>query len=109
MQRMLHLLDRMREVYFDEPMVAMIAIGSLKDDVKREPKAIAADFEAQLTKIKTLGLRNAIRMTLKDLYKAQGQDEKVLAHLRAMLAENDAALVKARDDDDDDDDDKHDD
>ena len=90
----------------------MIAIGDLKDAVRRKPKEIIEDLETRLKKTKTLGLRNAIRLTLKDLYKAQGADEKVLDHLRTMLAENDAALQEhleeededGEDDDDDDDD-----
>ncbi|GAF95835.1 unnamed protein product, partial [marine sediment metagenome] len=92
MGRMMKLLEMMKEVCFDEGAAAMVAIGDLKDAVRRKPKEIIEDLEAQLKKTKTLGLRNAIRLTLKDLYKVQGADEKVLDHLRTMLAENDAAL-----------------
>ena len=71
--------------------------GCGNDDTRnrsRKPKEVIEDLEAVLTKTKTLGLRNAIRMTLKDLYKGLGEDEKVLEHLRAMLAECDQALQK---------------
>lgn len=105
---MFELLERMSEACFDEVTAAMIAIGGLKDDVRRKPAQITKDLETQLKSTKTLGLRNAIRMTLKDIYKAQGEDERVLGHLRAMLAENDRALqdraAEEEDDDNDDDD-----
>ncbi|HET6428765.1 MAG TPA: hypothetical protein VFJ30_10170 [Phycisphaerae bacterium] len=88
----LELVGRMREACFDPSTAGMIAIGGLKDDVRRTPKDAAADLEEQLAKTKTLGLRNAIRMELKELYKRLGEDEKLLKNLRAMLAENDEAL-----------------
>lgn len=94
---MFELLERMSESCFDEVMASMIAIGGLKDDVRRKPEDVAKDLEAQLKSTKTLGLRNAIRMTLKDIYKAQGNDEKVLSLLRATLAECDKALQQEKD------------
>ncbi len=42
--------------------------------------------------VKTQGLRNAIRLTLKDIYKRQGENEKVIEHIKALIAENDKAL-----------------
>ena len=92
---MFELLERMSEACFDEVFASMVAIGGLKDEVRRKPAEVAKDLEAQLKKTKTLGLRNAIRMTLKDIYKAQGEDEKVLNLLRETLAENDKALQEA--------------
>ena len=65
---MMEFLEMMKEVCFDEGTAAMVAIGDLKDAVRRKPKEIIDDLEAQLKKTKTLGLRNAIRLTLKDLY-----------------------------------------
>ena len=94
---MFELLERMSEACFDEVIASMVAIGGLKDDVQRKPEDIIKDLEAQLKSTKTLGLRNAIRMTLKDLYKAQGNDEKVLSLLRATLAECDKALQEEKD------------
>lgn len=94
---MFELLERMSHACFDEVMASMIAIGGLKDDVRRKPEDVAKDLEAQLKSTKTLGLRNAIRMTLKDIYKAQGNDEKVLGLLRATLAECDKAIQEERD------------
>ena len=68
----------------------------VKDEVRRKQEQVLADLEGQLAKTRTLGLRNAIRLTLKDLYKARGDNEKVLGHLRKMIEENDAALSKER-------------
>ena len=94
MERMVDLVERMRDICFEPPSAAMIALGGLKQEVRRKPTVIIADLEARLKETKTLGLRNAIRLTLKDLYKIQAEDEKVLEHLRAMLKENDAAIQK---------------
>ena len=96
MERMIGLIKRMQHICFDPATAGMIAIGGLKDEVRRKQEAVVADLEGQLAKTKTLGLRNAIRMMLKDLYKARGDDEKVLGHLRKMIEENDAALSKER-------------
>ena len=92
MERMIQLIERLRDTCFDEPNAALIAIGGLKSEVRRKPEAIIDDLEQALDKTKTLGLRNAIRLTLKDIYKAMGKDDRVLDHLRAMLAENDEAI-----------------
>ena len=95
MERSIHLLERMRDVCFEAENAAMVAIGGLKDEVRRGPKDVIADLERQLKKTRTLGLRNAIRLTLKDLYKMHSDnDEMVLTHLRVMIAENDEALQK---------------
>lgn len=104
-ERMIDEVDRMADLCFDRRRMAMIAIGGLKDEVKREGEAVASDLEVQLKKIKTQGLRNAIHLTLKDMYKARGKNDMVLRHLRALLSENDAAIQREEDDDDDDDED----
>ena len=51
-------------------------------------------MESLLTHTKSLGLRNAIRLTLRDLYKQTGQKDKVLQLLRDLLKENDAAAAR---------------
>ena len=88
------LVDKMKGASFDPASVGLIAVGGLRDDVQRDAGEIIADLESQLPNIGTLGLRNAIRLTLRDLYKQTGNDEKVLEHLRAMLAENDAVAAR---------------
>ena len=88
----LGLIERMKRLCFDPAAAGLVAAGGLRDDVRRKYAETTKDLEAQLAKTKTLGLRNALRLTLGEIYKRQDDDEKVLEHLRAMLAENDAAL-----------------
>jgi len=104
MSAALHVVGRMRDACFDPEIAGVIAIGGLKDDVRRGPKALAEDLEDQLLKTKSLGLRNAIRMELKEIYKRTGDEKKALKNLRAMLAENDKAIQEAPRDNDEDDD-----
>lgn len=92
MEGMINMLRGMQRICFDPATSGMIAVGGIKDEVKRNPDDIIKDLEALLTTTKSLGLRNALHMTLKDLYKAKANDDKVLEHLRAMVVENDAAL-----------------
>ena len=89
---MMEMIERMQRICFDPPTAAMIAIGGLKDGVRRRPEAAAEGLEAALKRVKTLGLRNAIHLTLKDLYKQMGKEEKVVQHLRAMIEENDEII-----------------
>ncbi len=93
---MVKLLEHMQSVCFDPAQAGMIAIGGLKNDVRRPEAEVVAELEGALTKTKSLGLRNALRMTLKDMYKKAGNNEMVLKHLRAMIEENDAALQKEK-------------
>ncbi len=92
MDMMIKLIQRMKQVCFDPETVGVMAVGALKDEVRRKDEDIIKDLEEQLAKVKALGLRNAIRLTLKDLYKRQGKNEKVLEQLKALIAENDKAL-----------------
>ena len=86
------LVGRMGDTFFNPRMAALVAIAGLRDDVRRKPDEAIKDLEETLAKTKTLGLRNAIRIMLRDLYKAQNDDAKVLEHLKAMLVENDADI-----------------
>ena len=86
------LVGTMKETCFDPAAIGLIAVAGVRDEVPRDAGAIIEDLEDQLGRTKALGLRNAIRLTLKDLYKAQGDNKAVLSHLRRMLAENDKAL-----------------
>ena len=92
---MIGLIQRMKRICFDPEAAGVIAAAGIRDEVPRKPEEVIKDLEDQLTRTKTLGLRNAIRLSLKDIYKHLGQNDKVLEHLRAMLAENDAALQAA--------------
>ena len=88
----IQVIERMKKTCFEPDVAAMVALGGLRSDVRREPQEVIDDLEKQLTKLKTLGLRNCVRLMLKDLYKMTGKDDKILEHLRAMAAENDAAI-----------------
>ena len=103
LERMVDQVDRMADLCFDKSRIAMIAIGGLKDEVKRDGDAIAADLEVQLKKVETQGLRNAIHLMLKDMYKARGKNDLVLRHLRELVRENDAAIQRQDDEEDEDD------
>jgi len=91
MDTLLQTVMRMRHVAFDPESAGLIAVGGLKDE-RRKPTEVIEDLETLLKETKTLGLRNSIRLTLRDLYRAQKQDDKALEHLRVMLRENDAAI-----------------
>ncbi len=91
----LGLIGKMQRVSFNPKVAGIVAVGGLKDDVKRKAQDIIKDLESQLEKTRSLGLRNSIRMALKDLYKAEGQTDKILANYRVMLAENDVAIGAA--------------
>lgn len=54
-----------------------------------------AMLEGLLKDVKTQGLRNALHLALKDLYKAEGDDAKMVEHLKAMVLENDQALQES--------------
>ena len=90
------MIGHMGDAMFNPRIAGVIAIGGLKDAVGKKLPDKIKFFEAQLDKTKTLGLRNAIRLTLKDLYQANGDDEKVADQLKAMLEENDAALQQEK-------------
>jgi hypothetical protein len=89
------MVGEMKDTAFEPSVVGLIAVAGLRDDVARDPKAVIDDLEALLIKTNSRGLRTAIRLTLRDLYKQTGNQEKLLQHLRAMLAENDQAISHA--------------
>jgi hypothetical protein len=88
---MIQFIGHMGDALFNPQIAGMIAVGGLKDEMRAKPEDKIKFFEAQLEKTKSLGLRNAIRMVLKDLYKAQSDDAKAMDQLKAMLEENAAA------------------
>jgi len=90
--RMMEMVEHMQHTCFRPEAAAMIALAGLKDDVPREPKDIADDLEQTLKRTRTLGLRNAIRLMLRDVYLHLDQPDRVLQHLHEMLAENDRVL-----------------
>lgn len=89
---MLGLVGKFRNICADPEAMGVYAVGTFKEEVKRKPAEMVREYEALLKDTKSLPLRNAIRLAMKDLYKAQGDDNKVLEVLRAIIAENDAAI-----------------
>lgn len=84
----IRMVGSMKQTCLDPAAMALIAVAGLRDEVPRGVDEVIQEFEALLVKIKSLGIRNAIRLGLKDLYKLKGENEKVLHHLRQMLIEN---------------------
>ncbi len=111
MELSMHMIGRTAKICFSPEVAAMIAIGALKDQAGRDPREAIEQLEDLLEDTRTLGLRNAIRLNLKDLYQATEQRGKLIRMLREMVSDNDEALSdeEDRDDDDDDDDDGDDD
>jgi len=87
MGRHIGLVRSMRHICFDPSAAGLLAVSGMAE---ADAKALASQLET----VKNLGLRNAIRMRLAALYRADGQQEKVADNWRAMLAENDEALGK---------------
>ncbi len=96
LRQMIGALHTMSEAVSDPRTAAMMAIGALKDEVKNRPIAGVRALEAALRTTRSLPLRTAIHLSLKDLYKAQGNDVMVVRHLMAVIAENDEAMRPAR-------------
>jgi hypothetical protein len=92
MHDMMEMLRRMGKIVFSPADAGLAGIGALGRDIPREPGVVIQDLEKLLKGTKTLGFRNAIRLTLKDLYLRTEQKEKAVGILREMIAENDAAL-----------------
>ncbi|MGC9454984.1 MAG: hypothetical protein ACP5HU_08965 [Phycisphaerae bacterium] len=86
------LVGSMKQTVQDSESMGLIAVSGIRDDVPREPAEVIEDLEAMLKEVRTLSLRNAIRLALKDLYRNTGQQEKAIEHLRHLLLENDAAM-----------------
>lgn len=89
---MIHVIGRMGEAVFNARIAGVIAVSALKDEVHLKTADKIEMLEDLLKDVKTQGLRNALHLALKDLYKAQGDDAKMVEHLKAMVIENDQAL-----------------
>lgn len=85
------LVDRMTGAYSDPIAAGVVAIGAIRAELQRGNQDVVASLEGLLGRTQSQGLRNALHMTLKDLYQQAGNQAKVMEHLTQMLAENDAA------------------
>jgi len=74
--------------------MGIIAIGGLRTEVPQKREELIETLVHLLENTKTLSLRNAIRLTLKDLYVEKGDAANALAQLKAIVRENDRAMQK---------------
>lgn len=88
------LVGNMKDTCFDPRAMGIVAVGGLRSEVPEKPEELAKQLEGILPQTKALGLRNAIRLTLKDLYLETGAAAKAQAQLKEMVRENDEALQK---------------
>ena len=86
------ILRQLSNLSFDSRAMGVMAVGAMKDETQRKSADVIKDLEEQLAKTKTLGIRNAIRLSLKDMYKKDKDDAKVVEQLKALIDENDKAL-----------------
>lgn len=89
-------IGRLSDMAGNSQAVGVLAVGGLKDDIRRKPADIIKDLEGLLGQVKAQAIRNALRLSLKDLYKAQGEDDKALEQLRNLVLENDKALTEKK-------------
>lgn len=95
MRALIGTVQDLRGVAADPAAAGIVAISSLREEA-RDPRQAVEELEGLLRETRSLPLRNAIRMTLRDLYKAQGQPDRARQTLREMLRENDQALQEQR-------------
>jgi len=93
MQLHIELLENMKETMFDPESCALIALGAITDDLDIELEQQITLLEQILEDTKSLGLRNAIRTALKDLYLEDERPEEALEILKEIIAENDEAIA----------------
>ncbi len=89
----INLVDKMKETYADPIAAGVVAIGAIKAELQRSGQDVPEGLETILNQTHAQGLRNALHMTLRDLYAQAGKPEKVMEHLSQMLRENDVAYV----------------
>ena len=85
-------VEHLTKFCFDSKAVGVMAVGAIRDDFRRKRSDTIKDLSALLGTVKTQGIRNAIRLALRDLYKAAEDEENALAQLKALVAENDQAI-----------------
>ena len=94
----IRMVESMKQTCLDNAAMALIAVAGLRDEVPRSADEVIQELEGLIDKVNSVGIRNALRLALKDLYKLKGDHEKVLHHLRQMLIENDGVLARQRKD-----------
>lgn len=83
----------MKDTCFDPQAMCVVALGCLRSETKETPEQLATTLESLLAETKALGVRNAMRMTLKDLYGQMGNTVKVKKHLEGIIKDNAQAAL----------------
>ena len=86
------LVSSMKDACFDTQAMGIVALGGLRAEIPQQPQELAQQLETLLSQTKSVGLRNAIRLTLKDLYLEMGSPQKAQEQFQKMLKESDEAL-----------------
>jgi hypothetical protein len=85
------MLENMAETCFDPEIMGVAAVGGLRTETPIEPQDMIREYEEILSRITRQGIRNAIHLTLKDLYIETGNIPKAREHLKMIIEENDKA------------------
>jgi len=100
MQLHLELLEHMKQTTFDPESCALLAIGAVTDDLDIEPHRQIEVLRNMLERTRSLGVRNAIRTALKDLYLETEQPDECLELLVDMVVENDELIADEENEED---------
>jgi len=96
----LKLVGNMKDLCYDPQAMGIVAIGGLHTEAGLEPAELIDLLNGMLDGsggpgvpvVKSLGMRNAIRLTLKDLYVEMGDTAKALEQLERIIEQNDHAM-----------------
>lgn len=83
----------MKDTCFDPQAMCVVALGCLRSETKETPAQLGKTLEALLAETKAVGVRNAIRMTLKDLYGQMGRTDMVKVQLEGIIKDNAQAVL----------------
>jgi len=83
----------MKDTCFDPQAMCVVALGCLRSETKETPEQLAKTLESLLAETKAIGVRSAIRMTLKDIYGQMGNTAKVKEHLKGIIKDNEQAAL----------------
>jgi len=103
----MEVLEAMEEFTSNARFCGLLAIGELKGKTGLKPAEATQHLEEVLAKVESRCLRNAICLSLKDLYLKTGQKDKALSLLKHLILENDRAILEDDEDDEDEEDDDH--
>jgi hypothetical protein len=90
------LVSNMESLCANSAYMGIVAIGSLRTELPQKREEIITSLATLLSETRSPALRNAIRLTLKDVYVEMGDTANALLQLKAIIRENDqpAALNK---------------